>query len=480
MQNKDRAVPGLGISLIPVVSLIALLGYSIFGLGLDLETGGSHIPLLLGTAVAAIVSFNQGNGWTKIQDSLVKGIMIAMGPLLILIIIGCLIGTWIQSGIVPSMIYYGLKIISPSYFLLSSCIICCIVSLSTGSSWSTAGTVGVALIGIGAALQIPAGMVAGSVISGAYFGDKMSPLSDTTNLAPAVSGTDIITHIRHMVYTVTPSLTIALALYFIIGLNYGGNSNDTNDIGILLSSIQNNFNISPWLLFPVVLVILMVVYKIPALPAMFGGAVLGGLVSVIFQGVPVEDVIRVSFIGYEASTGVEHIDSLLSRGGLMSMMSTVALILAALSFGGVMEGSGMLETIALSILKLARSVGSVVLATAATCISMNIIAPDQYLAIVVPGRMYKNAFDKHGLHPKNLSRVLEDAATLSSPLVAWNTCGAFMSGVLGVSPFVYAPFAFLNLLNPVISVIYGYTGFSMHKSNPEDLTADNAPELADS
>ena len=183
----------------------------------------------------------------------------------------------------------------------------------------------------------------------------------------------------------------------------------------------------------------------------------------------------VSFIGYEASTGVEHIDSLLSRGGLMSMMSTVALILAALTFGGVMEGSGMLETIALSILKLARSVGSLVLATAATCISMNIIAPDQYLAIVVPGRMYKNAFDKHGLHPKNLSRVLEDAATLSSPLVAWNTCGAFMSGVLGVSPFVYAPFAFLNLLNPVISVIYGYTGFSMHKSNPEDLTADNAP-----
>jgi NhaC family Na+:H+ antiporter len=476
MQNKYRVLPSLRVSLIPVVSLIILLGYSIFGLGLDLETGGSHIPLLLGTAVAAIVSFHQGNSWTNVQKSLINGIVIAMGPLLILIVIGCLIGTWIQSGIVPSMIYYGLSMISPSYFLLTSCMICCIVSLSTGSSWSTAGTVGVALIGIGTALKIPAGMVAGSVISGAYFGDKMSPLSDTTNLAPAVSGTDIITHIRHMVYTVTPSLVIALVLYYFIGLTYGGNSNDTEDIAIMLSSLQGGFNISPWLLFPVVLVILMVVYKIPALPAMFGGAVLGGLVSVIFQGVPVADVIRVSFIGYEASTGVEHIDSLLSRGGLMSMMSTVALILAALSFGGVMEGSGMLETIALTILKSARSVGSLVLATSGTCICMNIIAPDQYLAIVVPGRMYKKAFDMHGLHPKNLSRVLEDTGTLSSPLVAWNTCGAFMGGVLGVSPFVYAPFAFLNLINPILSVTYGYTGFSMHKENPEDQSTDNALE----
>ena len=468
MTEQNRKTPGLMLSLIPVFSLVILFGYTIVWLELGIDTGGSHIPLLIGTAIASVISIYLGNNWAVVQKSLVNGIMIAMSPLLILIVIGCLIGTWIQSGIVPSMVYYGLLLISPSYFLLTACIICCIVSLSTGSSWSTAGTVGVALIGIGVAFQIPAGLVAGSVISGAYFGDKMSPLSDTTNLAPAVSGTDLFTHIRHMVYTVTPSLIIALILYYIIGLNYGGDSNQMQHINLMLTTLREHFMISPWLLLPVLLVILMVVYKIPALPAMFSGSVLGGLVAIVFQGDSATEVIRVSFTGFEASTGVENIDSLLSRGGLMSMMNTVALIIAALSFGGVMEGSGMLETIAQAIRKLARTVGSLILTTVSTGIFMNVIAPDQYLAIVVPGRMYKKAYDKHKLHPKNLSRALEDSATLTSPLIAWNTCGAFMGEVLGVSPLVYAPFAFLNLLNPLISILYGYTGFSMHKIDPDE------------
>lgn len=477
MTEDSRKTPGLGISLIPVLFLIVVLGYSIFGLGLDLDTGGSHIPIILATAMASIVAIRLGYSWNEIQAGLLKGITLALQACLILMVIGCLIGTWIHSGIVPSMIYFGLKLISPSIFLVTACIICCIVSLSTGSSWSTAGTVGVALVGIGSAMQIPLGMVGGAVISGSYFGDKMSPLSDTTNLAPATVGTDLFTHIRHMVYTVVPSLVISLILYTILGFKYGSGAIDQESVDIMLSTLQSNFTISVWLLMPVVLVILMVVYKIPALPALFGGAAFGGLIAFFMQGASLSEVIQVSYLGYEATTGVEAIDSLLSRGGLSSMLATVSLIFAALAFGGVMEASGMLGTIAASILSLAKSTGSLIAATAVTCIGMNVVAPDQYLSIVIPGRMYKKAYEEYNLHPKNLSRVLEDSGTLSSPLVPWNTCGAFMGSALGISAFVYAPFAFLNLINPIISVIYGYTGYSIHKIDPDNPEEGKVAEV---
>jgi len=468
METKVRKEPTLLISLIPVAALIVMLGYSIFGLGLDIDTGGSHIPLIMGAAVASVVAGYLGYSWKEIQDSLIKGIVLALSACLILMIIGTLIGTWILSGIVPAMIYYGLQLISPSIFLVTACVICAVVSLATGSSWSTAGTVGVALVGIGAAMQIPLPIVAGAIISGAYFGDKMSPLSDTTNLAPATAGTDLFTHVRHMVYTVTPSLIITLILYTLIGLKYGGGTVDTKNMEIIITAIRSHFHISPWLLLPPALVIVMVIFKIPALPALLGGTILGGILAAIFQGTTLRDVIMVAFDGYKSATGIAAVDDLLTRGGLTSMMSTIALIFSALAFGGVMEGSGMLEKIASSILKLARSIGSLVTATVLTCIGMNIIAPDQYLSIVVPGRMYRTAFLKQHLHPKNLSRCLEGAGTLSSPLVPWNTCGAFMGSVLGVSAGAYFPFAFLNLINPVVTIIYGFTGFSMHKMTEEE------------
>ncbi|MFC1553422.1 Na+/H+ antiporter NhaC [candidate division KSB1 bacterium] len=468
MESTSRKKPGLLLSLMPVVFLMAVLAYSIFGLGLDLDSGGSHIPIILATAVAAMTSIYLGYTWKEVQDSIVKGITLALGACLILMVIGMLIGSWIQSGIVPSMIFYGLKLISPSVFLVTTCLICSVVSISTGSSWSTAGTVGVALIGIGSAMGIPAPMVAGAIISGAYFGDKMSPLSDTTNLAPATAGTDLFTHVRHMVYTGVPSLIIALIIFTFIGFKYSGGNVESEDVNLMLSTLTQQFNISAWLLFPPLLVILMVIFKIPALPALLGGALIGAVVAGFAQGNSLAEIIKVSYSGFASETGVNSVDELLSRGGLSSMMSTIALIFCALGFGGVMEGSGMLSVIASSILKLARSVGSLVTATVVTCAGMNVIAPDQYLSIVIPGRMYRNAYISKNLHPKNLSRVLEGSGTLTSPLVPWNTCGAFMGGVLGVSAAAYFPFCFFNLINPLVCILFGYTGITMHKMNEEE------------
>jgi NhaC family Na+:H+ antiporter len=468
MEDKPRKKPTLLISIIPVAILIVMLGYCLFFLGLDLETGGSHIPLILGAAVASGMAAYLGYPWKEIQDGLVKGIALAMGAILILMVIGILIGTWMLSGIVPAMIYYGLQLISPSIFLVTTCIICAIVSISTGSSWSTAGTVGVALIGIGAAMSIPVALVAGAIVSGAYFGDKMSPLSDTTNLAPATAGTDLFTHVRHMMYTGVPSLLLALVLFAVIGWGYRGESVEGGDVVVMIDTISEAFTISPWLLLPPLLVIFMVIFRIPALPALLGGALLGALVAAIAQGSSITEIIQVMFNGFVSETGVDKVDGLLSRGGLMSMMSTIALIFAALAFGGVMESSKMLETLAAAILKLARSVGSLVVATIGTCISMNIIAPDQYLSIVVPGRMYRNAFTNQHLHPKNLSRLLEGSGTLSSPLVPWNTCGAFMGSVLGVSAGAYFMYAFFNLINPLVCILLGYTGWTMDKMTEDE------------
>ena len=459
---KSPRMPNLIESLIPVVLLMIFLGVSILKFG-----ASPHIPLIGGTTVAAIMAAILGYSWKEIEDGLIHGIVLALKACLILLIIGTLIGTWILSGIVPTMIYWGLKLLSPSIFLVATCIICSLVSLATGSSWSTAGTVGIALIGVGKGLGIPLPMVAGAIISGAYFGDKMSPLSDTTNLAPAMAGTDLFTHIRHMVYTTGPSLIISLIIYAIMGLKYADAEMNVKNVQQILNTLLANFNLNPILLLPPALVIVMVIKKIPALPALLGGSVIGGIFAIIFQGTHIGTVVNVSYSGFVSQTGFATVDELLTRGGMESMLYTVSLIMCALSFGGVMEKSRMLESIAGSILKLARSTGALVTATITTCISMNIIAPDQYLSIVVPGRMYRSAFDKKGLHPKNLSRCLEDAGTLSSPLIPWNTCGAFMFATLGIHPFAYLPFAFLNLFNPLVSIFYGFTGITMNKIDEE-------------
>lgn len=459
--------PGLLVSLTPIFVLILSLFYTIVFM-----RGPVQIPLLLSTAVAACIAVALGHSWKEVEKGLQQGIILALRACLILMVIGCLIGSWILSGIVPTMIYYGLKLMTPSLFLFMTCLICSIIALATGSSWSTAGTIGLALIGVGNALGVPSPMTAGAIISGAYFGDKMSPLSDTTNLAPAVAGADIFSHVRHMALTTGPSLTIALLVYAVLGWQYRDNTLDMIAVDTIINTLRGAFTITPWLLLAPVGVIAMVILRIPALPALFLGALLGGLMAFVSQpGVGIAEVINASWSGYLSQTGVESVDSLLSRGGMKAMMDTVALIFCALAFGGVMERSGMLGSIAGAVLRLARGTGTLVTATIATCIGINVVAPDQYMSIVVPGRMYREAYLRMGLHPKNLSRVLEDSGTLTSPLVPWNTCGAFMSATLGVSAAAYLPFAFLNLINPFVSIFYGFTGITMTRLEPGEKVA---------
>ncbi len=461
---KEVRKATVGIAMIPLLFLIGSLVMTLLVWG-----GDPHIPIFTSAIVAALTAMIGLNyTWQEIEEGIVETIKMSMGAIIILMIIGMVVGTWILSGIVPTMIYYGLQILSPGIFLIATVIICSIVSIATGSSWTTAATVGIALMGVGVGLNIPAPITAGAIISGAYFGDKMSPLSDTTNLAPAMAGADLFDHIRHMIFTTGPSYIISCVLFGLIGLKYAGGALDTVGINQLLTGLKDGFVISPILLLPPVLVIIIVIMKAPAIPGLFGGAVLGGIFAMIFQHSSMADIIDALHYGYSSDTGFAAIDKLLSRGGLDSMMWTVSLILCAMTFGGVMEKTGMLEAIAEKILTFAKSTGSLVTATIFTAIAMNLIAGDQYLSIVIPGRMYKSAFDRRNLAPRNLSRVLEDSGTLTSPMIPWNTCGAYMITTLGIAPWTYVPFCFLNIINPLISIFYGFTGITMDEAMPQE------------
>ncbi len=478
MPERPRPTPSLALSLVPVVVVIGSLFYTIVVLD-----GSGHIPLVVGATVASLLAGTAlGMSWKEIQEGLTKGIVAALPAILILITVGLLIGIWIAAGVVPVMILYGLKILAPGYFLVAACLICSLISLATGSSWSTAATVGLAMMGVGQALGIPPAMTAGAVVSGAYFGDKMSPLSDTTNLAPAVAGTQLFTHIRHMVYTTTPAYVVALALFTGLGiLRPATGTVETPEYLLMISTLQEAFFLSPWLLLAPALVLFLVWRKVPALPSLVAGVAMGALLLLVFQRGEGGDndlgrVLDALYSGYVSETGVPAVDELLTAGGLTSMLDTIALIIVALAFGGIMEASGMLERIAAAILSFARTTGTLITATILSCVGMNALASDQYLAIIVPGRMYRQAFLRRGLHPKNLSRALEDSATLTSPLVPWNTCGAYMSTVLGVGSFTYLPFAFLNLLSPLVSIFYGFTGITIQKieDDPDTLVGAEA------
>lgn len=453
-------------SIIPLILLVIVLAYSLIKLDAD-----PHIPLIIGSLVVGCVGiFRLGFSWKELEVTILETIKMAMQAILILMIVGTLIGTWILSGTVPSMIYWGLEILSPAIFLPATTIICAIVSLATGSSWTTAGTVGIALIGIGQGLGMPAPLVAGAIISGAYFGDKMSPLSDTTNLAPAMAGSELFEHIKHMIYTTGPALIIALILYGIIGMKYAGKELDMANIELIRGTLSDSYNtLSPILFIPPILVIILVICKVPAIPGLLIGTLLGGIFAYFCQGSNLTDIVGAAHYGYVSETGVADVDALLSRGGLDSMMWTVSLILCALSLGGLLEKTGMLEALSSALLRFAKGSFGLVLATIVSCIGVNLATGDQYLSIVLPGRMYKNEFRKRGYHPKNLSRALEDSGTLTSPLIPWNTCGAYMWVTLGIHPFAYLPFAFLNLINPIISLIYAATGITIEKLHPEEM-----------
>lgn len=445
-------------ALVPITFLIIIISVSILKFGAD-----PQIPLLLATIVAVLLGFKLGYKWDDMEKGMISTINSSMQAILIQMIIGIIIGTWILAGIVPTMIYYGLQILSPAIFLPSAAILCAIISVATGSAWTTAGTVGIALLGVGQGLGMPLPLVAGTIISGAYFGDKMSPLSDSTNLAAAVTEVKLFDHIGHMLKTTSVSFVIALILYGFVGMKYSGSALDTAQINQLLDALKQHFHISPILLLPPILVVSIVIMKVPAVPGLLCGGILGGIFAIIFQKSTLADVILVSHYGFNSQSGFEAMDSLLSRGGLDSMMYTVSLIIVAMCFGGVIEKIKVLEVIAEKLLIFTKTRGSLVLTTALSSIFCNFTMADQYLAIVVPGRMFRKSYEEKNLKLKNLSRVLEDSGTLTSSLVPWSTCGAFMLTTLGVHPFAYLPFAFLNLINPIVSIIYGYTGFTMEK-----------------
>lgn len=456
----------LGLALIPVYFLVALLAFNVkYVFGDEALEGSNQIILILAAAVAALVGMWRGVKWDDILEGIAKSISSTVGALIILLLIGALAGAWMLSGIIPAMIYYGLKLLSPDVFLPITAIICALISLATGSSWGTSATVGIALIGIGKAMGINEAMVAGAVISGAYFGDKLSPLSDTTNLAPAMAGTDLFTHIRYMLYTTLPTFILTILFFSVLGFFQSANGS-LEQIDGLLSELQSTFTISPWLFLAPALVIFLIVRKVPAVPAILAGALAGILAAVVFQydlvmqlsgGSAFTDVYKVlmNSLAVDVTIPTEHpiLVELLNSSGMAGMLKTVWLILAAMIFGGAMEACGFLAVISAALLSLANGVFSLVATTVATCLAVNWTASDQYLAIVVPGRMYADAYKKLGLAPENLSRTLEDSGTVTSVLVPWNTCGAYQSGVLGVSTMAYFPYAFFNYMSPIMTLI---------------------------
>lgn len=469
--------PSLLQSFIPLLFLVGLLGTNVAFYGDNSLGGANQMALLLSAGVAAIVAMLNGHRWDRLFDGVVTSITSALPALIILLMIGALAGTWLISGVVPAMIYYGLEVLNPQIFLVATVIVCSIVSMATGSSWTTVATVGVALMGIGRILGFGDGMIAGAIISGAYFGDKMSPLSDTTNLAPAMAGTDLITHIRHMMYTTIPSITITALLFLVIGLTSGGGA-DLAGVESLQTAIGSKFNISLWLFLVPVAVIALIVKKVPAVPALLAGAILGGLFAIVLQPQIIQELAAegASFgkaaymVTIDAMTtdvaitsGNDVADELLSSGGMNGMLGTVWLIICAMTFGGVMEASGMLERIAQSILRMAHTTGSLIASTAGTCVVFNVTASDQYLAIVVPGRMFAKEYENRGLAPENLSRTLEDSGTVTSALVPWNTCGAYHAGVLGVATGTYLPYAFFNIISPLMTMLFGFMGWKINR-----------------
>ncbi len=529
MEKRKFSEVGLfGVALIPLVALFIILWFSIIVLGLD-----PHVPLLLSAFVAAIVAQAVlGYKWKELQDGVMESIGIAMGAILILLIIGVVIGTWIISGVVPGLIYYGLNIISPKYFLVSALVLSAIIALATGSSWTAAGTIGIALVGMAVTIDYSIGWTAGAVVSGAYFGDKMSPLSDTTNLAPAVAGTDIFKHIRSMLYTTVPSFIIAAVVYTVVGFTLAGSGEvDLSQVENTQFVLSETFSIGLWIFIPPVAVIVMILLKVDALPALFISSIIGAIMAIGFNGgmAPILDeedrseanfadkagwTMGVMHYGYEQDSAsilegagftgetyeieedgemvevtdyvkgdmlidykvVNNVNELLSRGGLDSMLWTVSLIICAMVFGGIMEAAGLLQAVVQMVLKITVNYTVLVTATLATSALVNVVAADQYLAIVLPGKMYRKSFvEDYKVKPYCFSRVLETGGTLTSPLVPWNTCGATMSGFLGVPVWGaggYALYAVFNYTNVIVEIIASAIGFGViHSDDKESIEA---------
>ena len=470
----------LSVALLPLIILVVLLTYNVTIFGDDALSGSNQFILLLGGGVAGLLGHRNKVTYGEMLQKVGENLQSVTGPILILLLVGALTGTWLLSGIIPAMIDFGLQIANPRFFLPACVLISALVSLATGSSWSTSATIGIALIGIGKALDLPVGMVAGAVISGAYFGDKLSPLSDTTNLAPAMAGSELFAHIRYMLYTTLPCIVITLLLFIVLGWSFSS-SGEVNT-SFLSESIRKKFNITPWLFLVPLIVIIMIIKKTPSLLALFVGTLLGGLFALIFQPQLLMDLSGGSVLNFKTiyisifnaitvDTQIETNDPLLnelfSSGGMQGMLGTVWLIICAMVFGGVMDAIGALQAISNAFLKWAQTNFQLIAGTAATSLTVNLTASDQYLAIVVPGKMFAQAYRDRNLAPENLSRTLEDAGTVTSVLVPWNTCGAYQSGVLGVGVAEYFFYAFFNWLSPLMTLSYAYFKIKIKNLNTD-------------
>ncbi|TCI03155.1 Na+/H+ antiporter NhaC [Corallincola luteus] len=475
-QNDTVKSPSIVDALIPIVCLVVMLATSVTLYGDNSSYGPNQIALLLAATIAALVGLKNGYRWDQLEQGIVKGISIAMGAILILLAVGALIGTWLLAGTVPALIYYGLQIMHPDWFYAATCLICVIVAISIGSSWTVAATVGVAFIGVANGFGLSLPVTAGAIISGAYFGDKMSPLSETTNLAPAVAGSELFEHIRHMTWTSIPSIVLALIIFSFMGMGAGADV-ASERIASISDGLNEQFSISILNIVPLLVLLALAISRVPALPAVFCGALVGGVWAAIFQ----QDLIQATFAtdelrggmatlnavwtvmfdGISVNTGNSDVDELVSGGGMSSMLNTIWLIISAMTFGAVMESTGLLQRIVKALLRSVKSTGSLIASTLATCFGTNIITADQYIAIVMPGRMYKDAYAEKGLAPVNLSRTLEDAGTITSPLIPWNSCGAYMQSVLLVNPLEYFMYCFFNWTSPLVALLYGYIGFKI-------------------
>ncbi|WP_218353796.1 Na+/H+ antiporter NhaC [Alteromonas lipotrueiana] len=480
MKKNSIKTPSLTDALIPIIALVIMMGSAVYLYGDSSSFGPNQIALLLGAGLAAIIGMKNGHKWKDIEQGIVNGISMSLGACLILLAVGALIGTWMLAGTVPTLIYYGLDLLNPSFFYAATCLICAVVAMSIGSSWTTAATVGVALLGVSSGMGMSAAITAGAVVSGSYFGDKISPLSETTNLAPAVAGTDLFEHIRYMLWTTIPSFVIAVILFVFLGFSETG-MEKVERIEQMQVLLSESFELGWHMLVPLILLLTLAVRKMPAFPAVSIGALVGALWAVLFQqdvvlsmanpddsaaiGV-LKTVWTSMYDGVSFSTPDENLNSLLSRGGMSSMLNTIWLIICAMSFGAVLEKVGLLKRAVSTILHGAKSAGDMISRTILTCLGSNLVTADQYISIVMPGRMYKEEYEKRGLHQLNLSRSLEDGATLTSPLIPWNTCGAYMHGVLGVNPFDYIFYTFFNVINPFLAVIYAYVGIKILRIEP--------------
>ena len=488
MDSKGIKKAGLFEALLPIIILIGLLALNISIWGDESLGGPNQLALTFATLFAGAIAWKLKVPAKRMQRFIVSNIGDAMPSILILLLIGALSGTWMLSGVVPTLIIYGLDLLNPSIFLFATVLISAVISISTGSSWSTIATIGVALLGIGTALGFSPGIVAGAVISGAYFGDKMSPLSDTTNLAPAMAGTDLFTHIRYMVYTTTPTLIITLIIFLVIGFTHEG-TETAGGVEALKNAIEANFTITPWLLLVPVILVAVILKKVPPLTSLLIGSIAGSLAAIIFQADLITNIFNgdfpeetaipffekayvvISHAWFGASeiiTENEDVNSLLSTGGMAGMLETIWLIITAMAFSGVMESAGLLKRIASSIIHYAKSTGSLVLSTVATSIFMNITASEQYISVVVPGRMYADVYRKRGLKPEVLSRTLEDGGTVTSVLIPWNTCGAVNSTVLGVGTLAYLPYAFFNLISPLMTIFFAYANIKIRRYTDDE------------